>query len=127
MFFPPGIIVDFPRGLEKCALPETLTLRGTTTQRIGDRRPRLRLQGLKEDEYYYVAEGVDEKCADKECTDEQCADEKYANKECANEEGAHDIYEMQETAVSGFVLQHKGLALPGDFGQMPGRIWYLYS
>lgn len=107
-------------------------LRGTTTQRIGDRRPRLRLQGLKEDEYYYVAEGVDEECADeecadKECVDEQCADEKYANKECANEEGAHDIYEMQETAVSGFVLQHKGLALPGDFGQMPGRIWYLYS
>ena len=26
IFFPPGIIVDFPRDLEKCALPETLTI-----------------------------------------------------------------------------------------------------
>ena len=32
--------------------------------------------------------------------------------------------ETTETA-SGFVLQTLGLALPGDYGEVPAKIWYL--
>ncbi len=95
-------------------------LRGTTAGRIGDKRPRLRLQGLQEEMLYHVTEGVTkEACGE---TGQAAADEK-----ACSETAEAGITPEKAASVSGFVLHHKGLALPGDFGQMPGRIWYLQA
>ncbi len=116
-------------------------LRGTTTQRIGDRRPRLLLQGLKKDAYYLVTEGVEEERdeddkvlqgAGKAVKDAEQEEKDIKGKATAEQGAGRDTAEAacdtpaeKKPSLSGFVLQHKGLALPGDFGQMPGKIWYL--
>ena len=43
-----------------------------------------------------------------------------------DETAAYAVTDGESTeTVSGFVMQTLGLALPGDFGEVPAKIWYL--
>lgn len=43
-----------------------------------------------------------------------------------DEDAAYTVTDGETTeTVSGFVLQTLGLALPGDYGEVPAKIWYL--